>query len=75
MQGAGLPSVNVTLKNADQQIIWAGKTDGEGKWRTKSVAVGMYHITFEKPGYITQTISHEIMDNGDTAADVILVAG
>lgn len=73
--GAGLPAVNVTLKNADQQIIWAGKTDGEGKWRTKSVAVGMYHITFEKPGYISQTLSHEILDNGDTAADVTMLVG
>lgn len=71
--GVGLPNVEVTAKNADQQIAWMGKTDGEGKWRTKNISVGMYHFTFEKPGLATQTLSHEVLDDRDTDLDVVMV--
>lgn len=71
--GTGLPAVQIVAKNADSQIIWSGKTSGEGKWRTKNIAVGMYHLTFTKPGYAPTDISHEILDDGDTEVEVVLV--
>lgn len=73
--GVGLPNVQITAKDAAQQISWTGKTDGEGKWRTKNISVGMYHFTFEKPGLVPQTLSHEVLDDQDTDLNVVLLAG
>lgn len=72
--GTGLPEVHIAAKDAGGQKIWSGKTNGEGKWRTKNIAVGTYHLTFEKPGYVTQTVSHEFLDAEDTEVNVVLVA-
>lgn len=73
--GTGLPEVHITAKDADEQILWSGKTNGKGKWRTKNIMVGMYHLTFEKAGYVTQIISHEFLDDKDTEVNMVLVAG
>ncbi len=44
----------------------------DGKYKTQKLVTGFYMVEFSKPGFRTQTIRVEIMDDGSTELNVIM---
>lgn len=47
-------------------------TDAAGGYTTQNLPTGTYTVQYSKAGYVTQNISIEVMDDGDTLHDVNL---
>ena len=73
--GDVLQGVDIVITDAANQIVWKSKSKAKGEWRSISLPIGLYHISFAKPGFITQNISKEIMDASDTNTDTAMVVG
>ncbi len=50
-QGAAVPGVSVTARNADTGLVRTDTTDGEGVYRLTALPVGVYDITAELQGF------------------------
>lgn len=70
--GAPLADVAIRVIDGKNKLLWSGKTDVNGKWRTANISIGLFSFTFEKTGFTTQTLAHEILDYQDTVLDVKL---
>ena len=73
--GDVLQGVEIVITDAANQIVWKSKSKAKGEWRSVSLPIGLYHISFAKPGFITQNISKEIMDGSDTNTNTAMVIG
>jgi len=70
--GAALPSVSVTLKNAQQIVIKTTVSDGEGRYNFDDVAPGSYLIVTAQPGFSSKSEVAKIADNSVTSINLIL---
>lgn len=55
--GAVIPDAAVTLSNTQTGAVLKGQTDGSGSYSFPSVPLGVYTLTFSKPGFATYQIS------------------
>lgn len=49
--GAVVPGVNVTVKNASTNLTRSVTTNGEGRWTANLLPVGTYTVSYEKDGF------------------------
>lgn len=70
--GVITPVEDITVKIIDGKINNAHSV-ADGGYRTQYVKVGIFQVEFSKPGYVTQTISIEIKDEGTTVLNVVMV--
>jgi Carboxypeptidase regulatory-like domain len=73
-EGYVISAAKVDIINNNNEVIWTGGTNKTGHFRTPSLAIGMYHVRFEKNKYITKTISYEIQDGADIEVSIELLA-
>jgi 5-hydroxyisourate hydrolase-like protein (transthyretin family) len=71
--GDPLYEVSVRIVDGKSNLLWSGKTDKDGKWRSANISIGNYTFLFDKAGYILQELAHEVVDFQDTQLDVKLV--
>ncbi|MGB4774202.1 MAG: carboxypeptidase-like regulatory domain-containing protein [Daejeonella sp.] len=67
-----MPLKNAQVHIVDGQINKAS-TNADGRYSTQSVATGSYMVQISCAGYISQEITVDIEDEGDTALDVLMV--
>lgn len=71
---AGNPVGQVLVEILDEggRLLWKGKTNASGKWRSANIATGFVTVKFSKTGYKQITENHEILDYEDTSLDETL---
>ena len=72
LTGSPIADVDIRVIDGKNKVLWTGKTDKDGKWRTANISIGLFSFHFEKAGYIAQTLAHDILDYQDTELDVKL---
>ena len=73
-EGDVLTAVSVNIINNNNEVIWTGGTNKTGYFRTPSLAIGMYHVRFDKNKFVSKTISYEIQDAADIEVSIVLLA-
>jgi outer membrane receptor protein involved in Fe transport len=72
-QGAAVPGVTVTGRNAQTGFVRTGVTDGEGIYRLTALPVGTYDLTAELQGFTTIENKGIVLNVGQTLdVDMIL---
>ena len=71
--GNPLSSVKIDIKDlADQNILLNQKTDANGQFKSTSLPIGFYWITFSLSSYETRSHRFEVFDNNDPENEVQL---
>lgn len=74
--GALVPGVNVTIKNAATNQTRNTTSNGEGRWTAALLPVGTYTVSYEKDGFKkSQTQNIEVEASVARTADVVLEVG
>lgn len=74
--GALVPGVNVTVKNAATNLTRNVTTNDEGRWTATLLPVGSYTVSFEKDGFKkSQTQNVEVEASVGRVVDVVLEVG
>lgn len=70
--GKPLGQVAVEVLDEGGRLLWKGKTNKEGKWRSANVAIGQVTVKHSKVGFKPLSQTHEILDYEDTVLDAVL---